>query len=68
MSVQVTAEQVREVLTSLAEEFLVDIPAAHDGKGGYFLEYNQLAGSLIISDEAWYEAIAAYTNEKDEAS
>lgn len=58
----ITAEDARKVLTALAEEFLVDIPAVHNN-GTYLLEYNQLAGSLILANEDWYEGIAEYANE-----
>lgn len=57
----ITAEDARKVLTALAEEFLVDIPAVHNN-GTYLLEYNQLAGTLILADGEWYEGIAEYAN------
>lgn len=58
----VTTADVAATLAALAEEFLVDVPAAHDGKGGYYIEYNTLANALVNSPEDWYEQIAGYIN------
>jgi len=59
-----TAADVQNILTSFAEEFSVDIPATHDGKGGYFIEYNTLTTELVLGEPDWYAAIAQHTNEK----
>lgn len=56
-----TAADVQNILTSLGENFIVDIEAVHSDKG-YFIEYNTLAAALILSSPAWYEEIAHYTN------
>jgi metal-dependent HD superfamily phosphatase/phosphodiesterase len=65
MSQNVTAEQVEAVLTALAEEYLVDVPATHDGKGGYFIEYTTLAHQLVNSGIEWYTEISNYVNTKE---
>lgn len=57
MSKPYTAEDVRNILTSLAEEYLVDIPAKH-ADGLYLLEYNDIATAFILGNEEWYEDIA----------
>lgn len=57
-----TAEHVEVVLSAFAEEFLVDVPAVHDGKGGYYIEYTALANYLVNSDRSVYEGIANYIN------
>jgi hypothetical protein len=59
---KIDEDTTRKVLTALAEEFLVDIPAVHTDKGVYYIEYNQLAGSLILADGEWYRSIAEYAN------
>jgi adenosylmethionine-8-amino-7-oxononanoate aminotransferase len=61
---QYDASDVQNILTAFAEEFSVDIPAVHDGKGGYLIEFNTLNGELILGSHDWYAAIAGYTNEK----
>lgn len=58
-----TAADVQNILTSLAEDFMVDIEAVHNEQG-YFIEYNTLAAALILGSPVWYGAIAEYTNEK----
>lgn len=63
MTKHYTAEDVQNILTGFAEEFIVDIPALHNDKG-YFIEHNQLAGSLILADQEWFATVAGYVNEK----
>lgn len=63
---KITEDDARKVLTALAEEFLVDIPAVHNN-GTYLLEYNQLAGSLILGEGEWYRGIAEYANAIEDA-
>lgn len=58
-----TAEDIKNVLTIFAEEFLVDIEAVHNTKG-YFIEHNTLAAGLILGKRDWYEAIAEELNIK----
>ena len=60
---QYTAEDVQNILTGFAEEFIVDIPALHN-EDGYFIEHNQLAGSLILADPEWFGAVAGYVDDK----
>lgn len=43
----VTTEQVEQVLTALAEEFLVDVPAYFDEKGTYLIDYNELVSFFL---------------------
>lgn len=57
-----TAAQVAVVLQALAENFLVDVPAVHDGKGTYLIEFTTLANAMVNSPKAWYQDIANYIN------
>lgn len=61
----INREQTRQVLEALAEEFLVDVPAEHDGKGNYRLDYFVLIGALIGADDDWVDRIVGYVNTKD---
>lgn len=62
----VTAEQVEEVLTALAEEFLVDVPAYFDDKGTYLIDYNELVSFFLgvgqheVGHEQWVEELTGY--------
>lgn len=56
-----TAEDVKNILTSLGEDFIVDIEAVHNERG-YFIEHNTLAAALILGTPEWYAEIADYTN------
>lgn len=63
-----TAEHVAVVLEAFAEEFLIDVPAAFDGKGTYLIEYNQLCHYLVNSPRSIYKEIAEYINTKEAAN
>lgn len=68
MATNATAEHVAVVLRSLAEEFLVDIPAVHTTEGVYYIEYNTLANALINSDKEWFEGIAEHVNTRKDGA
>lgn len=57
--------EVKEVLTALGEDFIVDIPAKHDGKGGYTIDYFELVTFLIQAPDSWVDRIVGYINAKD---
>lgn len=57
MTAPYTALDARKILTALAEEYLVDIPAKHEN-GLYLLEFNDIATELVLGREEWYEEIA----------
>lgn len=57
--------QVQDVLEALGEEFLVDIPAEHSGKGDYKLDYFLLVTFLVNAPDEWADRIARYINAKD---
>lgn len=58
-----TAQDVQNILTALAEEFLVDIKAEHTEDNSYLLEFTDLSTALVLGEPAWYAAIAHYANE-----
>jgi hypothetical protein len=60
----IESKQVREVLTALGEDFIVDIPAKHDGKGGYTLDYFDVVTFLIQAPDEWVDRITGYINTK----
>lgn len=62
---QVNKEQVEAVLIALGEEFLVDVPALHDGKGGYLIDFFELSHRLVDPEGAWVERIQGYVNTKE---
>jgi hypothetical protein len=55
-------QQVKDVLRALGEEFLVDVPAEHDGKGGYKLDYFVLARELVSVTDEQADRIVGYIN------
>lgn len=57
------AEHVAVVLEAFAENFLVNVPAVHDGKGGYFIEFNVLSNYLLNAPISQHQEIADYINE-----
>lgn len=57
--------QVQDVLIALGEEFLVDIPAEHNGKGDYKLDYFTLVTFLVNAPDEWADRIAGYANSKE---
>lgn len=59
---QYTAEDVKNILTTFAEEFLVDIPARHEN-GDYLIDAAVLERELVLGEPMWYEAIAGTVNE-----
>jgi hypothetical protein len=58
-------EEVERVLSALGENFLVDIEAVHDGKGGYFIEFTTLANALVNPKPGWVDEIMGYVNTRD---
>lgn len=60
----INKEQVQEVLIALGEEFIVDIQAVHDGKGGYTIDYFELVTTLVNAPDSWADRIAGYVNSK----
>jgi len=60
-----TAEHVAVVLSAFAEEFLVEVPAAFDGKGTYLIEYNTLCNYLVNSPRSVFAEIAEYINNRE---
>lgn len=62
----VERKQVQDVLRALGEEFLVDVPAEHDGKGAYKLDYFDLVGFLITPTDEWADRIAGYVNTRED--
>lgn len=61
----INKEQVQDVLAALGEEFLVDIPAEHSGKGDYKIDYFKLVGIFVDAPDEWAERIAGYANSKE---
>jgi len=61
-------EEVERVLAALGENFLVDVEAVHDGKGGYFIEFTTLANALVNPKPGWVDEIMGYVNTKDYAA
>lgn len=61
----IKAQEVERVLSALGENFLVDVPATHDGKGGYFIEFTVLANALCNAAPAWVDEIVGYVNTRD---
>jgi hypothetical protein len=59
---QYNAQDVKNILTILAEDFLVDVPARHTD-GDYLIEYHTLVNTLTLAEDGWYESIASTTNE-----
>lgn len=59
----ITPEQVKAVLTALAEDFTIEIPAVHN-KEGYWVEFTELNAYLILAGEGnnTPERIAEYIN------
>lgn len=64
MSTTVTSEQVQSVLTALAEEFTVDIPAVHN-ETGYWIEFSELNATLLLTGREWADEIADHINSKE---
>lgn len=60
----ITQDQVRAVLEGLGEDFIVDIPANHDGKGGYTLDYFKVVEWLIWPPQEWIDRLVGYVNAK----
>ena len=60
---QYNAEDVRSILTTFAEEFLVDVEARHTPNGEYLIEHDTLVRALTLAEPEWYETIADVTNE-----
>ena len=59
--IKYTAEDVKNIFETLADEFLVDIPADHsDGK--YRIELVDLILALTDSEPEWFEEISHVTN------
>lgn len=58
-----TAEDVKNILVAFVEEFLVDIPAKHD-TDGYWIEFTDLSGHVILADDEWFEDQARHVNYK----
>jgi len=56
-----TAQDVQNILTTFADEFLVDVKAEHTG-GRYLIEDATLTTALTLGEPEWYAAIADYTN------
>lgn len=65
MAINAAPEHVALVYKALGEEFLVNVEAVHDGKGGYFIEFSTLANYLINTPRSELEAAAAYINQND---
>jgi hypothetical protein len=61
----ISQQQVQDVLRALGEEFLVDVPAEHDGKGGYKLDYFVLARALVSVTDEQADRIAGYINTQE---
>lgn len=61
----INKEQVKEVLIALGEEFIVDVQAVHDGKGGYTIDYFELSDTFVNAPDAWADRIAGYVNSKE---
>lgn len=57
------AEDVRVILTTFAEEFLVDVPARHTPDGDYLIEHDELVRALSLAEPEWYETVADEANE-----
>lgn len=58
---QYNAQDVKNILATFAEEFLVDVPARHvDGK--YLIEYDTLVNTLTLGEDDWFDQIATETN------
>lgn len=58
-------EEVERVLVALGENFIVDVPAKHDGKGDYQIDYFELVTMLVSPPPAWVDQIQGYINSKD---
>lgn len=62
MAANVTAEQVRAVLTALGEDALLSLPIAWNNNGVGYFEYTELSARLILADDEWVEEITTYIN------
>lgn len=60
---QYNAADVQSILSTFAEEFLVDVAAEHTPDGRYLIEHDTLVNALTLAEPAWYDAIAETTNE-----
>ena len=60
----ITSKDVEAVLIALGENFIVDVPAKHDGKGDYQLDYFELVTFLVNPAPAWVQQIQGYINTK----
>lgn len=59
-----TAADVKSILVAFANEHLVDVPAVHN-KDGYWLEYTELSGFLILGEDEYFEQVAETANTGD---
>lgn len=60
---QVTHEQVQEVLRALGEDAILDIEAVFTPDRTYLIEYNTLANALVNPKPEWVDQIVEYLNE-----
>lgn len=64
MSALLSNEQTAAVLNALGEDLLTEIPAQHDGKGGYKLDYWVLVDWFVNTPPAFLEKVTGYANAK----
>lgn len=58
---QYNAQDVKNILATFAEDYLVDVPARHEN-GEYLIEHDALVNALTLGEDSWFEDIAAMTN------
>lgn len=61
----ISQADVRAIAEAIGEDFLVDIPAEHDGKGGYKIDYFAAVKFLLDPPKEWIDRLTGWVNTKE---